>query len=37
MREAAIERHRFLNRTFEGSNPAMWALHMRVVKSVYGA
>lgn len=36
MRSAAIERHRFLNRTFENSCPRKWAAHMLVVRMVYG-
>lgn len=36
MRDAAIDRHRFLNVTFEGSCPIKWEDHMRIVRGFYG-
>lgn len=36
MREAAIDRHRYLNERYEGSCPVRWAAHMSVVRAFYG-
>lgn len=36
MRDAAIERHRFLNVHFEASCPTKWAVHMQIVRNFYG-
>lgn len=36
MREAAIDRHRYLNERYEGSCPRRWAVHMAIVRAFYG-
>jgi hypothetical protein len=36
MRLAAISRHVWVWRTFEGSDPIKWPPHMELVKAVYG-
>lgn len=36
MRAAAIERHRILWRTLEGSRPEAWPAHCAVIRAVYG-
>jgi hypothetical protein len=36
MRDAAIDRHRFLNIHFEDSCPKKWAIHMAIVRAFYG-
>jgi hypothetical protein len=36
MREAAMDRHKYLNEKYEQSNPTTWAAHMAIVRGFYG-
>jgi hypothetical protein len=36
MRDAAIERHRWVHEVFEGGDPSRWAAHEAVIRAFYG-
>jgi hypothetical protein len=36
MRQAAVQRHWWLNQVFEGGCPYRWARHLAMIRIVYG-